>query len=62
MKIRLDMIGAYNLGFKEHPQIIMRNLGIEYLKSEGVPIGDCWIFYDCSNVANELPEFLYLIK
>ena len=37
-------------GVKLHPQIDMKQLGYEVIKSEPVPIGDCWWF----RVKNEI--------
>ncbi len=58
----MDLIyEAYGAGLSNenrHPQIVMKELGITYKKSEGVAIRDAWFFYDCSNVPEKLPEFI----
>lgn len=62
MKLRLDLQTAYNENVLEHPQIIMRKLGITYTASEPQSIADCWFFYGCENTPNPLPKYLVFIS
>lgn len=42
----------------EHPQDIMRKLGIKYEKATPQSIADEWWFWNCTNIPPVLPEFL----
>jgi len=65
-----DMISAYNIGVKEHPQEVIQkfieqmkneNVSIEILESEAVSIADCWLFLvKCSTpwLTSKLPEYI----
>lgn len=55
---RYDMIGAhiYN-GITEHPQVQMKKLGYKVIKSEPVPIADCW-WFRVENEIKNTPEYL----
>jgi hypothetical protein len=45
-------------GEERHAQTVMNELGITY--HHGVPqsIGDCWLFYECENVPENLPPYI----
>lgn len=59
---RYDIIGAsLDYGVKEHPQIQMKNLGYKVIKSEPVPIADCW-WFRVDNEINKVPGYLYLMS
>jgi hypothetical protein len=62
INLRYCMIGAYENGAKEHPEIEMKKLGIEYESTESFTISECWIFFNCINLPIELPEFLDIIE
>lgn len=65
MKIRFCMLeqGFYPENNPQgHPQKVMRELGIEWGKSEGHPIADCWIFEGCTNIPKQLPPCVKLVK
>lgn len=51
-------IGSYLSNEFRHPQLVMKELNIEYKYAEPNPIADCWIFLDCSNIPDELPNYL----
>ena len=53
-----DIIGSHMNGIKEHPQIQMKNLGYEVIKSEPVSIADCW-WFRVNNEIEKKPEYLY---
>lgn len=56
---RYDIIGAsLDYGINEHPQIQMKNLGYKVVKSEPVPIADCWWFRVDNEIEN-VPDYLY---
>jgi len=44
-------------GVKEHPQTQMKNLGFHVIKSEPVPIADCWWFRVDNEIYN-IPPYL----
>lgn len=57
--LKLDLIGLHLSGDEyKHPQKIMKDLGIEY--ELGVPqsIADCWQFFNCSNIPDNLPNYI----
>lgn len=56
--LRYDLRDAYEGGFIEHPQKEMEKLGIKYIDAEPQPIGDSWLFIECTNLPDELPSFL----
>ena len=59
---RYDMIGAYReAGVEEHPQEDMKNLGFKVIKSEPVPIADCW-WFRVENEIDNLPSYLYPMR
>lgn len=59
---RYDMISAnLNAGVKEHPQIQMKNLGYKVVKSEPVPIADCW-WFRVENEIENTPNYLYKMR
>jgi hypothetical protein len=62
IKLRYCVTGAYMADVKLHPQKEMARLGITYKDCEALPIGDCWVFYECSSLPNELPAYLRIIK
>ena len=55
---RYDMIGAYMAGIKDHPQVQMKNLGYEVIKSESISIADCW-WFRVNNKIKRKPSYLY---
>lgn len=59
---RYDLIGAgLDFGVREHPQIQMKKLGFNVVKSEPVPIADCWIFR-VDNDIEDIPKYLHRIS
>ena len=42
----------------EHPQKVMRELGITYQHATSQSIGDQWWFWNCENMPDSLPEYL----
>ena len=56
-----DLIAAHLDPIKEHPQIQMKKLGFNVIKSEPVPIADCWWFRVDNEIAN-VPRYLYLMQ
>lgn len=57
LNYRYDMISAYEQGVEEHPQIQMEKLGYKIIKSEPVPIGDCW-WFRVANKIRKKPKYL----
>lgn len=43
-------------GSKEHPQHIMKRLGISYQHSTPQSIADQWWFWNCENIPDPLPK------
>ena len=58
MHLRFDMIGAYYAGKTQHPQQVMRDVGITYQHATPQSMGDQWWFWNCENIPNPLPTFL----
>ncbi len=42
----------------EHPQKLMKDLGITYQHATPQSIADQWWFWNCENIPDELPEYL----
>jgi len=42
----------------KHPQEVMKHLGITYQHATPQSMGDCWWFWNCENLPDELPEYL----
>lgn len=40
----------------EHAMATMKRLGITYKKAVPQSMGDCWWFFNCRNVPDELPQ------
>ena len=53
-----DMIGAHLAGVKDHPQKVMKDLGIGYEKSVPQSIADSWQFFNVTNLPENLPSYL----
>lgn len=45
-------------GPDEHPIRQMIKMGITCRKAEPHTIGDCWFFFDCVGVPEELPNYM----
>ncbi len=58
---RYDLIGAHYDGVTEHPQAQMKKLGYKVIKSEPVPIADCW-WFRVENKIKNTPSYLYEMK
>lgn len=52
---------AYENGITEHPQKVMKDFKIEYQHATPQSMGDCWWFWNCENVPDELPVFIKTI-
>lgn len=57
---RYDMISAYYDGVDEHPQTKMEKLGFHWIKSEAVPIADCW-WFRCDKYPDEIPTYIKIM-
>lgn len=42
----------------KHAQLCLKELGITYQLAVPQSMGDCWWFFNCENVPDELPEYL----
>jgi hypothetical protein len=42
----------------EHPQVMMKKLGITYQHATPQSIGDQWWFWNCENIPDPLPPYL----
>lgn len=51
----------YNDVKQDHPQKVMKDLGISYTHSTPQSISECWWFWNCKNIPNELPQFLSVL-
>lgn len=52
--LRYDLQSAH----AEHPQAAMKGLGITYQHGLPSSMGGFWIFWNCENIPNELPNHL----
>jgi len=53
---------ANESGEKRHAQEAIDSLGITYEHAAGFSMGDCWMFWGCSNVPLVLPEYITEMK
>lgn len=56
--LRLCLLGAYYAGNSKHGQLIMKELGISYEKCISQPIADQWMFFNCKNIPEKLPDYI----
>lgn len=52
------MQGAFMAGEDRHPQIVMRELGVQYVRGIPQSIGDQWWFIGCTSIPEPMPPFL----
>lgn len=52
------MAAGYECDENRHAQTVMKELGITYQHSTPQSLGDCWWFWNCENLPDELPVFL----
>lgn len=52
------MTAAIDCKENRHAQAVMKELGITWQISVPQSMYDCWEFWNCENVPDELPEFL----
>ena len=62
MHLAFDIRTAYEAGFKDHPEKVMLQIGVDYTHSTPQTIYDKWIFWNCRALPRippgPLPEFL----
>jgi hypothetical protein len=58
MNLYFDVMGQGYAGINKQPADEMRELGITYSHSKGIPVGYCIIYYDCENVPEKLPSYI----
>lgn len=46
----------------EHAQKVMKDHGITYQVAVPQSLYDCWMFFNCENVPDPLPDFLSVMK
>ena len=56
--LRLCMI---DMPKDKHPQVVIKDLGVEYKDYKIISVADAWVFYDCSNIPELLPNYLEFI-
>lgn len=62
MHLQFDCLYApYNNITQEHPQQVMKELGILYQYATPQSIADQWWFWNCENVPVNLPPFLSVL-
>lgn len=55
---RYDIITAcVDCGEERHPAAVMKELGLNIVKGEAVPMADCW-FFRCENEIDDHPKYL----
>ena len=58
-----DLIGAYEAGSKDHPQIEMKKLGLRVIRYAGIPIADCVIMrVENAEDAGNLPDYITALE
>ena len=58
MNLKLHYQDANECGEYRHAQEVINSLGITYEHAAGFSMGDCWMFWDCSNVPSVLPKYI----
>lgn len=57
--LRFDVLwAAYNNVKQDHPQKVMKELGITYQHATPQSIADQWWFWNCENIPEQLPPYL----
>lgn len=56
--LRFEVYGSPN----DHPQKVMKKLGITYQYAVPQSIADQWWFFNCENLPEKLPEYLYELR
>lgn len=57
------MIEAYeDVNFREHPQDVMKKLGIKYYHAVPQSLNDSWEFWLPKNIPDSLPSFLNIVE
>ena len=56
MHLVFDLRTAYEAGFKDHPEKVMRQIGVDYTHSTPQTIYDKWIFWNCRALPRIQPE------
>jgi len=59
-KIRYDLRTAFENGYENHPQKVMKELGYVVKSFEGIPIGDC-VIMEVERIKYPLEKFLTVI-
>jgi hypothetical protein len=60
--LRFDCYGAWDAGVKDHPQAVMKQLGITYQHATPQTIADQWWFWNCHGIPDPLPPYLSELK
>ncbi len=60
--VRVDVIGALEAGIKESAPEFILNFGIQYQKSVPQTMADCWEFWNCSGITENLPSFVMVYE
>lgn len=58
MILNYDVMGSGYAGENKNPADVMKELGISYTHSKGIPIAYCVWFYNCENVPDKLPCYI----
>ena len=58
MNLKYMMQAAFDAGVTQHPQAMMREIGIKYARGIPQSIGDQWWFIGCTCLQESLPSFL----
>ena len=59
MHLVFKYMGVGYRGEYRHAQIVMKELGITYQCTTPQTISDSFWFWNCENVPNELPDYIY---
>ena len=60
--LKFDLRTAYEAGATEHPQEVMKKLGITYQDATPQSISDQWWFWNCENIPKKKLKYLSILK
>lgn len=62
MHLHYCMYTAWDAKVDEHPQEVMRRLGVTYQHATPQSISDSWWFWNCEGIPDPLPPYIKELK
>ncbi len=62
VSVFVDIIKFSNLNDPRKPSKVLRDLGIIFIQAEPQIIADQWKFHNCTNIPDELPSFVRVVR